>query len=88
MPTIADYSVLRDGSFDLETGEEHELPPVLSALRSRSGNRESKSDPLLQGATSAAQTFSPCGVSVPSLSTQPRTGTVPIHRSVCASLVD
>lgn len=26
MATIADYSVLRDGAFDLESGEERELP--------------------------------------------------------------
>lgn len=27
MPTIADYSVLRDGSFDLESGHQRELDP-------------------------------------------------------------
>ena len=27
MPTIADYSVLRDGSFDLDSGERKELAP-------------------------------------------------------------
>lgn len=27
MPTIADYAVLRDGTFDLESGEELELAP-------------------------------------------------------------